>query len=222
MREVGKIKWFGGFNPKLHKLIDYGYITRENKPDLYVNKNHLHCKVKALQPETFVTFEIGLNYKNGMEQALKVKLLKNESEEELITLWDKLDNTAKVQSLYRLCSENTNLIIVEKLRETDILIRALLIIAWVKNNQDKKKAAYVKIYELFLKYKEKINNKEQEKEILNYIVPKEENYKIDMTKPWCQWSILEYLQCCNENSIYDENEDNKEVAKLVALIKKIN
>lgn len=84
MREVGIIKWFGGFNPKINKLNDFGYILRDNEPDLYVNRNHLHCKPKLLTPGTAVSFELGINYKNNMEQAFKVKLLKNEDDKIII------------------------------------------------------------------------------------------------------------------------------------------
>lgn len=84
MRQAGIIKWFGGFNPNTHRLNDYGYIIRENESDLYINRVHLRCKANVLKKGTPVSFEVGLNYKNNMPQAFKLKLLRNEKEEKLI------------------------------------------------------------------------------------------------------------------------------------------
>lgn len=84
MRQAGIIKWFGGFNPNTHKLNDYGYIIRENESDLYINRVHLRCKTNLLKKGTPVSFDVGVNYKNNMPQAFKLKLLKNEKEEVLI------------------------------------------------------------------------------------------------------------------------------------------
>lgn len=255
MREVGKIKWFGGFNPKIQKLIDYGYIERENMPDLYVNKNHLHCKVKELQVGVIVTFEVGVNYKNNQEQALKVKLLENEKEESLIEiiysgagefyknlslrqkvtlasklrddnlaeLWEKLDSIEKIFLLFKLTEEERTLsALVERLPEKDMLIRALLIIAWLKWNEDKKDIAYQKVYQLISKFLIHIEEDREKQEIVKHILPGIGKYAVDRDKPWYEWTILEFLEYYNGRSLEAEiNEENRAVIRIIALIRQL-
>ena len=302
MREIGIIKWFGGFNPRIQKLNDFGYILRDNQPDLYVNKNHLHCKAKLLAPGTAVSFEVGVNYKNNMEQALKVKLLKNEKEEilikkcvfsnrkeyymplivsffkeadssdiavlfpkilsldkeekekilssmdlelkerkdifklldieekinilfqmeenKLVSQWNNLGLTSKIFFLYRLCEENRNISIVEKITEKNLFIRSMLIIAWVKYNQDKKDVAYKKACEFIYKYNSDIKYEDSNYEELKFIFPiGNNNFKVDLNKPWMSWSILEFIQCCNCTSILEDiDKGNKSVIILVSAI----
>jgi cold shock CspA family protein len=244
MREPGTIKWFGGFNPKKKILNDYGYIIRHNKPDLYVNKNHLQCKIKPLVPGTSVTFEVGLNYKNGSEQAVKVKLLENEKDEliikqcihsdikqyfspalsqflkyagevQIIDLWNNLKNEFKVLLLFKICSEHKDLSLVEKFKEKNKFIRAMLIIVWTKNNGDKKQIAYEKAYKLICEYKQEVT----EDEFKIFPLKEKNNYKIDTNKKWSQWTILELLQYCSGIDILDEiNEENETIVKLNSLL----
>lgn len=302
MREVGIIKWFGGFNPRIHKLNDFGYILRDNQPDLYVNRNHLHCKAKLLIPGTVVSFEIGVNYKNNMEQALKVKLLKNEKEKNLVKTcvfssrreyymplivnffkeaddsdievlfpkilnldkeekrrildsmdmefkerdnvfkfldieekinilfcleenklfkkWGNLDLKVKIFFIYRLCSENKVMGLIERLKEKDLFIRAMLIIAWVKCNKDKKYAAYKKACELIYKYSADTGYEDSNYEDLKIILPKKsDDFKVDISKSWKNWSILEFIQYCNGTNILEDiDRGNRAVIILVSTI----
>ena len=244
MREVGTIKWFGGFNAKQKKLNDYGYIIRHNKPDLYVNKNHLQCKIKQLVVGTSVTFEVGINYKNGSEQAIKVKLLENEKDEliikqcihsdikqnfidalsqylryseetEIINLWNNLKDEFKILLLIKICNEYKELTLIEKFKEKNKFIRAMLIIVWTKNNGDKNQIAYEKAYKLICEYKQEAV---EEKCDLSAFKGKD-NYKVDISKKWDHWTILELLQYCSGIDILDEiNEENETIIKLNALL----
>lgn len=253
MREVGKVKWFGGFNPKIHKLNDYGYIIRDGKPDLYVNKNHLHCRVKKLQSGVVVTFEVGVNYKNGREQALKVKLLEDEKEDiikefiysnegqvyksliayqkvklasklgddNLAELWCKLENIEKIFLLFKLSEEKRTLkTLVEKLQEKHLLIRALLIIAWTEDNQDKKEIAYEKVFELMSKYLIHISEDKQELKTAKQILPDAEKFEAGISKQWYEWNILNYLEYYNGHSLKDgTDEENNVITRIVSVIK---
>lgn len=255
MREIGKIKWFGGFNPKIQKLVDYGYIVRENMPDLYVNKNHLHCKVKELKPETIVTFELGVNFKNEREQALKVNLLKNEKEEvikeiiyrndgefykslsvqqqvilaarlgddNLAELWRSLESTVKLLILFKLTKEERELSsLVERLPEKDMLIRALLIIAWIKGNPDKKDIAYQKVYQLISKCLVHIAEDKNGREIIKKALPGIGKYLVDKEKQWDEWTILEYLEYYNGRSLENEiDEENRTIIKIISVIRNL-
>ncbi|AJA47721.1 hypothetical protein CPAST_c16460 [Clostridium pasteurianum DSM 525 = ATCC 6013] len=302
MREVGIIKWFGGFNPKIHKLNDFGYILRENQPDLYVNRNHLHCKAKLLTPGTAVSFEVGVNYKNNMEQAFKVKLLKSENDillikkcvfsnkeeyyvplmakffqigyssdielvfpkvmnlnkeeqkkiidsmdlnlkmrkdifkfldieeqidmllqltlNDFIDKWENLSLTTKIFLIYRLCHDKYDLTILEKTREKNLFIRALIIIAWVSNNQDKKSITYKKACEYMYKYSSELSHTDSDYEELKIIFPiGKYNFKVDINKPWYQWSILEFIQYCNCTSILEDmDRGDKAVIMLITAL----
>lgn len=302
MREAGIIKWFGGFNPRINRLNDFGYILRDNQPDLYVNRNHLHCKAKLLAPGTAVSFEVGVNYKNNMEQALKVKLLKNENEKmlvkrcvfsnrkeyymplivtffkeadssdisvllskilsldkeekrkviesidlklreredifklldieekinvlvhmeenKLLNKWNNLELTIKIFFLYRLCDENKYMSIVERITEKNLFIRAMLIIAWVKYNQDKKDVAYKKACEYIYKYSAGLGHEDSSYEELKLIFSIDNsNFKVDINKPWMSWSILEFIQYCNCTSILEDiDKGDKAVIMLVSAI----
>lgn len=255
MREVGKIKWFGGFNPKIQKLIDYGYIERENMPDLYVNKNHLHCKIKELQPGVIVTFEVGVNFKNNREQALKVNLLENEKEESLIEyiysgngefykslsmqqkvllasklgddnlaeLWSKLASIEKIFLLFKLTEEERALsALVERLPEKDMLIRALLMIAWLKWNEDKKDIAFQKVYQLISKFIVHIKDDKEKQEVVKQIVPGIGKYLVNRDKPYYEWTILEFLEYYNGRSLENEiNEENRVIIRIISLIRQL-
>ncbi|WP_010236762.1 hypothetical protein [Clostridium arbusti] len=301
MREAGIIKWFGGFNPRINKLNDFGYILRDNQPDLYVNRNHLHCKAKLLFPGIAVSFEVGVNYKNNMEQALKVRLLKNENEEmlvkkcvfsnkkqyympligkflkdaessnislvlpkilsldkdekkkvmesidlelkqredifklldmeekinvlfsleenKLIMMWSNLELRVKIFFLYRLCSENRDISIVERITEKNLFMRAMLIILWVRYNQDKKEIAYKKACEFIFKYSADIGQEDTTYKELKLIFPTGNDFKVDVNKQWMNWSILEFIQYCNcTNILEDINRGNKTVIMLVSSI----
>lgn len=302
MREVGMIKWFGGFNPKIHKLNDFGYILRENQPDLYVNRNHLHCKAKLLTPGTAVSFEVGVNYKNNMDQAFKVKLLKNENdnllvkkcvfsnkkeyylpiltkffeigdssdidiifpkiftltkeeqkkiidsmdlnlkmrkdifklldieeqtnillqldEAHLIKQWNDLNLTIKIFLLYRFCHDKYDINILKKIVEKNLFVKALSLIAWVSNNQNKKTMAYKKACEYMYKYSSELSHTDSDYEELKCIFPIGKNkFKVDINKHWKDWSILEFIQYCNCTSISEDmDRGDRAVIMLITAI----
>ncbi|WP_409305724.1 cold shock domain-containing protein [Peribacillus sp. SCS-155] len=82
MREIGKIKWFGGEN-SLGKKLQYGFISRQQSTDLYLHKNQLLCDLKSIYEGVAVTFEIGSH--KGKEEAQNVTLLS--LEEDIDTLY---------------------------------------------------------------------------------------------------------------------------------------
>ena len=245
MREIGEIKWFGGYNQKRHALIDYGYILRNSKPDIYVNKVHLHCKVKDLRPSVIVTFEVGVNYKNAMEQAIKVKLIEDEKDEdcliygitcnderyfvpsvdaffanfkgeEIANFWSKLQDKFKIMLLYKISSEGIPTYILESLNEKNKLIRAMLLILWAKQYEDKRYFAYDKAFILIKEYNEEKKLGEVS------IFEKNENYKVDTKRPWRDWTFLEFIESCSKLSVLDDiKSGNKALLKIITLITKM-
>lgn len=90
MRQIGKVKWFGGEN-SLGKKQLYGFILRRQAPDMYVHKKQLLCSEDQLRENVVVTFEIG-NHRNK-EEAQKVTLLS--LEEDMDTLQELSMHTEK-------------------------------------------------------------------------------------------------------------------------------
>lgn len=76
MREIGIVKWFGGYNRQIGQENDFGYIQRENKPDIKVYRAQVRCSESDLQEGVFVTFEVGINPRNGREVAHNLRLYK--------------------------------------------------------------------------------------------------------------------------------------------------
>ena len=249
MREVGTIKWFGGFNPKTHRLNDYGYIIRKNKPDLYFNRSHLRCKIKVLAPEVAVSFEIGINFKNNMEQAFKVKLLKNEelefiikkgafsslnsqeklkflnefNDENIMVIWEHIEFKLKILLLFRIAAENISAEVLEKVIEKDKFVRAIILIVWIKNNMDKKSMAYEKASVLLSFYLKEILDGEEKIEKLRFIFPQSKDYKVDIEKDWSEWTVFDFLQKCNETNIAEDMDAHcYGLIKIVTCLYEIN
>jgi cold shock CspA family protein len=76
-RQVGTIKWFGGFDKTKWRENDYGFISYAGKKDLFVHRENVLCSTDDLTEGVLVTFEIGS--KSGKMRAIKVNLLQNES-----------------------------------------------------------------------------------------------------------------------------------------------
>lgn len=249
MREVGIVKWFGGYNPSTHKLIDYGYIIRKNKPDLYFNRSHLRCKIKELYKETALSFEVGMNFKNNMEQAFKVKLLKNENfefivkeeafsclnsqeklkfiddfnNENIVKLWRYMELKLKIVLLFRISSESINTEVLERVIEKDKFIRAIILIVWIKNNKDKKSMVYDRASVLLSSYLNEISTSKEEFKKLGFIFPQGKNYKVDITKHWSEWTVFDLLQNCNDTNIAEDvDEHNDELIKILTCLYEIN
>ena len=185
-RNIGIIKWFGGYNPRIKKFNDFGFIMRDGQEDIYFNKNHIHCNVGELTKGRVVSFEEGLNYKNRRPQAIKVNLLRDEDNIELlkqcvesimfdnIELYDKLEMlwklnwdfieknwnnfsvTLKIVYLYRLCRENKDFPIIENINEKNKIIRAMLLLLWSKFNGGEASMVFKKAAKLIEEYRDEI------------------------------------------------------------------
>lgn len=252
-RNIGFIKWFGGYNPIIKKFNDFGFIAREGKDDIYFNKKHIHCNVSELIRGRAVSFEEGLNYKNRKQQAIKINLLRNESSIELlqecvksqlfsdIELYDKLDIlwrfdwdfikenwedfsvTLRIVYLYRLCKENKEFLIIENINEKNKLIRAMLLLLWSKFNDSEKEIVLKKAAGLIEEYRnEIIENKDENKEIISFIIPTREKGIIDVLKPLRYWSMMEFIESCSGKSIAQEIERDVVESPLIKIIYDVN
>lgn len=59
MVQIGRIKWFGGFNSKKGIENNYGFIEQLGKPDLYIHKSKVKCKYESLVTGQLVKFDLG-------------------------------------------------------------------------------------------------------------------------------------------------------------------
>lgn len=84
MREAGIVKWYGGYNTKAGRENDFGFISRDGHPDLFVHRKQLHCPESSLAEGKAVSFQVGANPRNGKEEALDLRLLSDEDDPELI------------------------------------------------------------------------------------------------------------------------------------------
>jgi cold shock CspA family protein len=72
--EVGTVKWFGGYNRKLEKDNNFGFIERGlPREDLYVHASGLACHLGELEEGTVVVFQVGEGKKKGQMQAFEVR-----------------------------------------------------------------------------------------------------------------------------------------------------
>ncbi|MEH2391538.1 MAG: hypothetical protein V7K21_07600 [Nostoc sp.] len=57
MREIGFIKWFGGYDRQRGRENDFGYIGCEGRPkDITVYREEVHCSESSLIEGILVTF----------------------------------------------------------------------------------------------------------------------------------------------------------------------
>lgn len=63
-KEVGKIKWFGGFNNQTGQINDYGFVECQGKGDIWVHRTEIYCSESDLKEGTLVKFELRI-YGNG-------------------------------------------------------------------------------------------------------------------------------------------------------------
>ena len=102
MKEIGHIKWFGGRNSNIGRDNNYGFISREGKPDIYIHRQQITCALSDLREGTPVTFEVAINTRNGKEEAKNLRLL-NLSEErdlEIVQLCVKSQNRKLWEPLF--------------------------------------------------------------------------------------------------------------------------
>jgi len=69
---IGTVKWFGGYNRKIGKENNYGFIKLLNDKNLYVHKNNLN-NCSSLVEKDLVSFSIVKNKKNDKLEAINVK-----------------------------------------------------------------------------------------------------------------------------------------------------
>jgi len=84
VREIGIIKWFGGYNAGKGRDNDYGFVATEGKPDLYVHRSECRCQEDYLIEGTPISFEIGMNHMTNKEQAKDVLLLSDDTDADVI------------------------------------------------------------------------------------------------------------------------------------------
>ncbi|MGC9525691.1 MAG: DUF4433 domain-containing protein [Limnospira sp.] len=76
MIQVGRIKWFGGFNTQRGVENNYGFIERKGEADLYIHKSQVKCECSNLVAGKLVKFDLGFHPYNHREQAQNLELLK--------------------------------------------------------------------------------------------------------------------------------------------------
>ncbi len=77
MVQIGRIKWFGGFNAKRGVENNYGFIERQGEePDLYIHKSEVKCECSNLVAGKLVKFDLVFHPYNHREQAKNLELLK--------------------------------------------------------------------------------------------------------------------------------------------------
>ncbi|MBD2439315.1 hypothetical protein [Nostoc sp. FACHB-110] len=75
MREIGFIKWYGGYDHQRNRENDFGYIGREGKlDDVKVYREEVCCSESDLKESILVTFETTINPTNNKLYAKKLKL----------------------------------------------------------------------------------------------------------------------------------------------------
>ncbi|OYD89520.1 hypothetical protein CDG77_18685 [Nostoc sp. 'Peltigera membranacea cyanobiont' 213] len=77
MREIGFIKWFGGYDRQRGRENDFGYIGREGRTDdIKVYREEVNCLESSLIEGTLVTFELVINLQTNKQFATNLNLFK--------------------------------------------------------------------------------------------------------------------------------------------------
>ncbi|MEH2073667.1 MAG: hypothetical protein V7K57_04650 [Nostoc sp.] len=77
MREIGFIKWFGGYDRQRGRENDFGYIGREGRTDdIKVYREEVHCSESSLIEGILVTFELVINLQTNKQFATNLNLFK--------------------------------------------------------------------------------------------------------------------------------------------------
>ncbi len=86
MKNIGKIKWFGGRSSKNNREIDYGFIIKDDdKQEIYFHENDIFLKKDSIFQGLPVSFQISKGIK-GKNVAKKIQNLKDETDTEIIEL----------------------------------------------------------------------------------------------------------------------------------------
>ena len=83
MRQFGFVKWFGAYDSYSQRLSNYGFIDRIKKLDIYVHSADVLNK-RYLHKDDLVTFDVELNEETNKIKAVKVKLIEDEDDFELV------------------------------------------------------------------------------------------------------------------------------------------
>lgn len=76
MREIGFIKWFGGYDRQRGRENDFGYIGREGRTDdIKVYREEVHCSESSLIEGTSVTFELVINLQTNKQFATNLNFM---------------------------------------------------------------------------------------------------------------------------------------------------
>lgn len=84
VREIGQVKWYGGFNNKTGRLNEYGFISHITRcDDLYFHKKDINCKERDMISGAIVSFSV--REVNGKLQAVEVDIIDNEKDFEVVS-----------------------------------------------------------------------------------------------------------------------------------------
>lgn len=83
MREIGSIKWFGGYDRINDRQMNYGFISREGHEDLYIHQRQVRCDSTLLTPRVAVSFIVEVG-RNGRPEALDLILLAQEVDPDVL------------------------------------------------------------------------------------------------------------------------------------------
>lgn len=83
MREIGLVKWYGGFQRKYpgddeKRELAYGYVATEEKGDIRINKENIISPVEMILKDTFVTFELYFDKKKNRFIAKNIRAFEEE------------------------------------------------------------------------------------------------------------------------------------------------
>ena len=95
---MGLVKWFGGFQPKYpgddeKREVNFGYVAREGKEDIRINKENIISPFDMILKDTFVTFEVHFDEKKSRFKAKKIRALEEENDS-LIKLKEIIDRNS--------------------------------------------------------------------------------------------------------------------------------
>ncbi|PJI09648.1 MULTISPECIES: hypothetical protein [Clostridium] len=230
MREIGLIRWFGGYNVKQKRMNDFGFITNDKNEDIYFNKGHVQCKLKELTAGTAVTFEKGINYKNNRDQCIRVKLLKDEKdielfykflnsdicsqlnlkdksdillnieEKDVVRFWNEYSEELKIMFLYRLCMENRKFNLIENINEENEFIRAMLLLYWGKINECSNEIIVTKVLNLIKTY---LNTSSESVNLVDNCKEEQRDF-----------SIIDFVNCCTSKL----DKKNRELEELLSVL----
>lgn len=107
MREIGFIKWFGGYDRQRGRENDFGYIGRGGRTDdIKVYREEVHCSESSLIEGTLVTFEVVINLQINKEFAKSLNLFKEVGR--IKNCGKNIDQTVKNNSWFIECQYQDN------------------------------------------------------------------------------------------------------------------